>query len=87
MDLQVMAVTVFLKAVEEVVADMMAEAVKMELVIMVAEAAVIALSIMEVVAAVRPEAAAREQAAFVFCSTLSTLNKGVITYENIPDCR
>lgn len=63
------------------------ETAKMEVMNTEEAVVVIALPTMEVAAAVRPEAAAREQAVFVFCNTLSTLNKGVITYENIPDCR
>lgn len=50
-------------------------------------AVVIALPIMVAAGTAHLAAAVREKAAFVFCSTLSTLNKGVITYENIPDCR
>lgn len=85
--LQATEVMALLKAVEEVAVDMMAEAVKMVAEIMAVAVVVTALPTMEAAVTVHPAAAAREQAAFVFCSTLSTLNKGVITYENIPDCR
>ena len=78
---------VIIVTVPAAAAVMMGEMASLIVVVMAVAAVDIVLPIMEVAAAVRPEAAAREQAVFVFYSTLSTLNKGVITYENIPDCR